>query len=265
MIFSITLQWMPVTSWALSFSLVLASFSAFAKLWQRINRKTFYTVSFDTQELIDRSVRALDAHLNISKVYVKTEYGELTARLTSREQLEQGQAFVKRHNDQDAADRVALGNVRYDLVGKLVEETGLTRATIAAILQGIAPLVFAQYKLNPEDFIIKAGKIINNQKADMIIEHITYNRLEESYSADIFMLANLHGRQGVNAMPADRSLYNYVIYDSDNERRFAHELDVCDKIAVYVKLPGSFFISTPVGKYNPDWAIAFHELSLIHI
>ena len=237
----------------------------FAKLWQRINRKTFYTVSFDTQELIDRSVRELDAHLNISKVYVKTEYGEQTARLTSREQLEQGQAFVKRHNDQDAADRVALGNVRYDLVGKLVEETGLTRATIAAILQGIAPLVFDQYKLNPEDFIIKAGKIINNQKADMIIEHITYNRLEESYSADIFMLANLHGRQGVNAMPADRSLYNYVIYDSDNERRFARELDICDKIAVYVKLPGSFFISTPVGKYNPDWAIAFHEGTVKHI
>ena len=103
-------------------------------------------------------MRELDAHLNISKVYVKTEYGEQTARLTSREQLEQGQAFVKRLNDQDAADRVALGNVRYDLVGKLVEETGLTRATIAAILQGIAPLVFAQYKLNPEDFIIKAGK-----------------------------------------------------------------------------------------------------------
>ena len=225
----------------------------------------FYTVSFDTQELIDRSVRALDAHLNIAKVYVKTEYGEQTAQLTSREQLEQGQAFVKRRNDQDAADRVALGNVRYDLVGKLVEETGLTRATIAAILQGVAPLVFAQYKLNPEDFIIKAGKIINNQKADMIIEHITYNKLEESYSADIFMLANLHGRQGVNAMPADRSLYNYVIYDSDNERRFAHELDVCDKIAVYVKLPGSFFISTPVGKYNPDWAIAFHEGTVKHI
>ena len=160
---------------------------------------------------------------------------------------------------------MALGNVRYDLVGKLVEETGLTRATIAAILQSIAPLVFAQYKLNPEDSIIKAGKIINNQKADMIIEHITYNKLAESYSADIFMLANLHGRQGVNAMPADRSLYNYVIYDSDNERRFAHELDVCDKIAVYVKLPGSFFISTPVGKYNPDWAIAFHEGTVKHI
>ena len=115
---------------------------------------------------------------------------------------------------------MALGNVRYDLVGKLVEETGLTRATIAAILQGIAPLVFAQYKLNPEDFIIKAGKIINNQKADMIIEHITYNKLEESYSADIFMLANLHG---------------------------------------------SFFISTPVGKYNPDLAIAFHEGTVKHI
>ena len=118
---------------------------------------------------------------------------------------------------------------------------------------------------NPVRLVQRFGRIINNQKADMIIEHITYNRLEESYSADIFMLANLHGRQGVNAMPADRSLYNYIIYDSDNERRFAHELDVCDKIAVYVKLPGSFFISTPVGKYNPDWAIAFHEGTVKHI
>lgn len=118
---------------------------------------------------------------------------------------------------------------------------------------------------NPVRLVQRFGRIINNQKADMIIEHITYNGLEESYSADIFMLANLHGRQGVNAMPADRSLYNYVIYDSDNERRFAHELDVCDKIAVYVKLPGSFFISTPVGKYNPDWAIAFHEGTVKHI
>lgn len=118
---------------------------------------------------------------------------------------------------------------------------------------------------NPVRLVQRFGRIINNQKADMIIEHITYNKLEESYSADIFMLANLHGRQGVNAMPADRSLYNYVIYDSDNERRFAHELDVCDKIAVYVKLPGSFFISTPVGKYNPDWAIAFNEGTVKHI
>lgn len=118
---------------------------------------------------------------------------------------------------------------------------------------------------NPVRLVQRFGRIINNQKADMIIEHITYNRLKESYSADIFMRTNLHGRQGVNAMPADRSLYNYVIYDSDNERRFAHELDVCDKIAVYVKLPGSFFISTPVGKYNPDWAIAFHEGTVKHI
>ena len=237
----------------------------FAELWERINRKSFYTVSFDTQELITKAVRELDARLNISNVYVKTEYGEQTATLDSREQLEHGHAFVKKRNDQDAADRVALGNVRYDLVGKLVEETGLTRATVAAILQGIAPQVFAQYKLNPEDFIIKAAKLINNQKATQIIEHIAYNKLDESYSTDIFTLANLRGKQGVNAMPADRSLYNYVIYDSDNERKFAHELDVCDKIAVYVKLPGSFFISTPVGKYNPDWAIAFHEGEVKHI
>ena len=100
--------------------------------------------------------------------------------------------------------------------------------------------LLAFYKLNPEDFIIKEGKIINNQKADMIIEHITYNNLEESYSADIFMLANLHGRQGVNAMPADRSLYNYVIYNSDNKRRFAHELDVATKLPCMSSCPAAF-------------------------
>ena len=66
-------------------------------------------------------------------------------------------------------------------------------------------------------------------------------------------------------MEADRSLYSHIIYDSENERRFARELDISEKVAVYVKLPGSFFISTPVGRYNPDWAIAFHEGSVRHV
>ena len=66
-------------------------------------------------------------------MYVKTEYGEQTSHLASREQLEQGQAFVKKYNDQDAADRVALGNVRYDLVGKLVEKSDMTSVAIAAV------------------------------------------------------------------------------------------------------------------------------------
>ena len=106
---------------------------------------------------------------------------------------------------------------------------------------------------------------INNQKATQIIEHITYNKLDSAYDTGIFTSANLRGKLGMNAMEANRSLYSHIIYDSDNEKRFASELDINDKVAVYTKLPSSFFISTPVGKYNPDWAIAFNEGSVKHI
>ena len=237
----------------------------FLELWHRINHKSFYTVQFDTPELIAHSVRALDDKLNVTRVQINLEYGEQTERLESREQLEQGQGFRKAHTDREAAAQSPLGSVAYDLVGKLVEETGLTRATVAAILQGIASQTFAQFRINPEEFILKAGRLINDQKATQIIEHITYNKLDAVYDQTIFTGASLRGKLGVNAIEANHSLYSHVIYDSDNERRFAEELDASGQVAVYVKLPGSFYISTPVGKYNPDWAIAFNEGSVKHI
>lgn len=215
--------------------------------------------------MIDHSIRALDSKLNVTRVQINLEYGEQTARLESREQLEQGKGFQKARSDRESAKYAPLGSVRYDLVGKLVEETGLTRATVAAILRGIAPQTFSQFRINPEEFILKAARLINDEKATQIIEHITYNRLDAAYDQDVFTRATLRGKLDVNAMEANRSLYSHVIYDSDNERRFAQELDVSDQVAVYVKLPGSFYISTPVGKYNPDWAIAFNEGSVKHI
>ena len=237
----------------------------FVELWERINHKSFYTVKFDRQELIQNAIRELDVKLDVARVIVKTEYGEQTARLESKAQLEQGNSFRKLKSDQEAAEYAPLGSVRYDLIGKLVEETGLTRATVAAILQGMAPQKFSMFRRNPEEFILKAAKLINNQKATQIIEHIAYNKLDAAYDTDIFTSANLRGKLGLNAMEASHSLYSHIIYDSDNERKFAGELDINEKVAVYVKLPGSFFISTPVGKYNPDWAIAFREGSVKHI
>ena len=216
-------------------------------------------------KLIESAVKMLDEKLNVTTVTVKLEYGEQAARLDSKEQLEQGHGFHRTLSDQEAPKTAPLGSVRYDLIGKLVEETKLTRATIAAILQRMAPQKFAMFRLNPEEFILKTAKIINDQMATQIIEHITYNKLDAAYDTDIFTSANLRGKLGLNAMEANRSLYSHIIYDSENEKRFAGELDVNAKVAVYVKLPGGFFISTPVGKYNPDWAIAFNEGSVKHI
>ena len=237
----------------------------FLALWNRINHKSVYTVSFDTQELIQNSIRELNEKLDVAQVVIRKEYGEQADCLTSKEQLENGEGFRKTKTDQQTPETAPLGSVRYDLIGKLVEETGLTRASIAAILQGMSPLKFAMFRNNPEGFILKVGRIINNQKATMIVEHITYNRLEAAYDSDIFAAGKLRGKLNVSAMRAEKSLYDHVIYDSENERKFAGELDISEKVAVYVKLPSSFFISTPVGHYNPDWAIAFTEGSVRHI
>ena len=155
--------------------------------------------------------------------------------------------------------------VRYDLIGKIVAETGLTRATVGEILKGIQKGIFDQFKKNPEEFMIKASNLINEQKASIIIEHILYNKLEDSYSTDIFTDESIKGKLGGNVMEAQKHLYDYVRYDSQIEQRFAESLDTAKEVAVYVKLPRSFYISTPVGKYNPDWAIAFHEGAVKHI
>lgn len=237
----------------------------FLALWNRINHKSVYTVAFDTQELIQNSIRELNGKLDVAQVVIRKEYGEQADHLTSKEQLENGEGFRKTKTDQQTPETAPLGSVRYDLIGKLVEETGLTRASIATILQGMSPLKFAMFRNNPEAFILKVGRIINNQKATMIVEHITYNRLEAAYDSDIFAAGKLRGKLNVSAMRAEKSLYDHVIYDSENERKFAGELDISEKVAVYVKLPSSFFISTPVGHYNPDWAIAFTEGSVRHI
>lgn len=143
--------------------------------------------------------------------------------------------------------------------------TKLTRKAIVQILVGIEKAVFDQFKDNPEEFILKAAALINDEKATAIIQHITYNILDEHYDTDIFTEPTLKGKLGTNVMKVQRHLYDHLIYDSTNERDFAADLDTNRDVAVYVKLPDGFYISTPVGKYNPDWAIAFYEGTVKHI
>lgn len=236
----------------------------FKALWDRINAKTVYAVDFDTDELIKKSIAELDAHLRVSKLYFKVESGHMS-EIKSKEKLQDASSF---HMDESATysiDVSSSANVTYDLIGEIVDETGLTRKAIIQILQGIQPATFAQFKDNPPEFILKTAAIINEQKATAIIQHITYNTLDEKYDTDIFTEPTIKGKLGTNAMKANKHLYDHIIYDSTNERDFATELDTNKDVAVYVKLPDGFFINTPVGHYNPDWAIAFYEGTVKHI
>ena len=244
---------------------------AFQELWSRINHKSYYVVGFYEDELVKKAVKELNAKLRVSKIYFKVEMGEQTKNIDSKEQLESGEAFIRKDTIREEAPPFvtmrANSSVHYDLVGKIVAETGLTRKTITKILVGLEKNIFDQFGDNPEEYIIRASNIINEQKATVIIEHITYNKLTSVYSTEVFTEPDLKkGRLGINAMEAKRHLYDYVFYDSTNERDFASELEEHYKeVEVYVKLPRGFYINTPVGKYNPDWAIAFHEDKVKHI
>ena len=238
----------------------------FKALWQRISPKSAYVVDFDTEELVEKSISSLDRNLRVSKIFFKVETGTMQ-EIKSRDMLLEGSAFSRSQSSTyDSSKRIRTNSsVKYDLIGKLVNETGLTRKAVVEILSGIEKAVFDQFKDNPEEFIIKAAGLINDEKATAIIQHITYNILDEHYDTDIFTEPTIKGKLGANTMKAQRHLYDHIVYDSTNERDFASELDTNIDVAVYVKLPDSFYISTPVGHYNPDWAIAFYEGTVKHI
>lgn len=236
----------------------------FKALWNKINSKSVYVVDFDTDELIRKSINSLDRKLRVPKIYFRVETGAME-QIKSKEDLLSGTSFIKEESSNYGNVVQTSSNVKYDLIGKLVEETGLTRKAIIRILQGIQPETFNQFKDNPEEFIIKAAALINDEKATAIIEHITYDVMDEKYGTEVFTDPTIKGRLGVNAMKANKHLYDHVVYDSTNEMAFASELDTNKDVAVYVKLPKGFYISTPVGHYNPDWAIAFYEGRVKHI
>lgn len=238
----------------------------FKALWQRISSKSVYVVDFDTEELVQKSIAALNQNLHVPKIFFKVETGTME-EIKSKDELLSGESFIKsRSYTYNGSKRIhANSSVKYDLVGKLVGETGLTRKAVVEILTGIEKSVFDQFRYNPEEFIIKAAGLINDEKATAIIQHIAYHMLDERYDTDIFTEPTIKGKLGANAMKAQRHLYDHIVYDSTNERDFAADLDTNSDVAVYVKLPDSFYIATPVGKYNPDWAIAFYEGTVKHI
>ena len=236
----------------------------FKKLWNKINSKSVYVVDFDTDELVKKAIESLDKNLQVSKIYFRVETGAME-QIRSKEELMSGESFLKKEA-QNYNHAIALNStIKYDLIGKLVDETGLTRKAIIQILTRVKQTTFEQFKSNPEEFIIKAASLINDEKATAIIQHITYNALDEKYDTAVFTDPTIKAQLGKNAVKTKKHLYDHIVYDSSNEKNFAMELDTSKDVAVYVKLPSGFYISTPVGKYNPDWAIAFYEGDIKHI
>jgi type III restriction enzyme len=235
----------------------------FQELWNRINKKAAYTVHFDSDELITKCVRTLDKELKIPALQYTVQRGEQIDEATV-EQLKGGTGF-KLSETEEVKHRASVHSaVRYDLLGKLSEATDLTRRTVARILQGVSIATFGQYKTNPEGFIAEASRLINEQKATVIVEKLTYDPIEGVHDIDIFTQEKPKGEFG-KAFKANRHVYDYVFTDSKTELKFVEELDASTEVVVYAKLPRGFSIPTPVGNYNPDWAIAFEQQKVKHV
>ncbi|MCU1490785.1 MAG: restriction endonuclease subunit [Acidimicrobiaceae bacterium] len=230
----------------------------FQELWGRINHKAVYQVEFDSAELVANCIRVLDKSLNVTVMQYLVERGKQVVGLEV-EQLEAGTGFKVSETKVEHSAVSAGSTVKYDLLGEIAEKTQLTRRTCAAILTGINPGTFAKFKQNPEQFITEASRLINEQKAAVIVEHLAYDPLDSRYDSSIFTENQTAQDLSKAGDKLKKSVYEYVVTDSKVERSFVEQLDVSDEVVVYSKLPRGFFIPTPVGDYNPDWAIAFRD------
>ncbi len=188
------------------------------------------------------------------------QVGEQKDNLTDN--LFHGNDGFKKSQTKTEYGKSIQSRVKYDLIGKISENTVLTRKTCTAILQKIRPEVFEQFKENPEHFISEFSRIITEQKASIVIERLTYDEIDGQYGVEIFTAGQI-GQDFSRATEKLRNhIYDYVIADSIVERNFVHDLDISKEVVVYAKLPRGFMIPTPIGDYRPDWAISFRAGSV---
>jgi type III restriction enzyme len=219
----------------------------FHALWDRIKPKTTYRVEFTTDDLVRRAVDALQRMERIEAPTIRVSAGRLgverggittTAMSVAEEQVEYGSRAVP------------------DLLAYLQNETELTRSTLARVLRESGRL--GELFNNPQRFMDAVAAILKHELHRLLVDGIKYERIDRHGSGAEWGMLLFKNEELINYLSAVRvnhSVYEYVVYDSEVEREFAQRLDERDDISLFVKLPGWFEIDTPLGKYNPDWAI----------
>ena len=226
----------------------------FQEMWNEINNKYVYTVHYDSNELVEKVVAALRANLTVTKL----QYVKVTGTQDSDKVTEFG---CTKTTTSELTD-VSTSNVPYDLVGDIARGARLTRRSVVKILQGIENKILL-FKNNPEEFIRNVVKTIREQKATMIVEHISYNRIAGKYDSSIFVPER---KLNINkVIEAQKHITPYIAFDSEGEKAFAEALEGATEVQVYAKLPRKLKIPTPVGNYAPDWAIVFNDGTVRHV
>lgn len=239
----------------------------FQDLWKKINHKYVYLASFDSNELIDKAVECINDELFVPELQYTMTTGQQKDKMDEYE-IENGKSFVREEINTQTVKHVGISHIKYDLIGKIAEGTKLTRKTVGIILQKLREDKLYMFQNNPEEFITQVTKKINEQKATMIVDHISYNQIVEKYTNEIFTVGK-NEQSFSKAFPAKKAIQDYVFTDGTAEesieKNFAKNLDVSSQVCVYAKLPKGFYIPTPFGNYSPDWAIAFYKGTVKHM
>lgn len=233
----------------------------FQELWEKINLKTIYEVKFDTNKLISDSKIRINAQLCIGDRVYEVKTGELLEG--TKEQLQEGVLIKESERQYLKLKNDLYANAVYDIVGEIEVLTNLTRSTIVEILKAIKEEKFLLLRKNPEEFIAKCSKLINEVKASLIINNIVYHKIEEKHDAKTVFSNDKYALRNTDLLK--KHIYDYLTSDSKIESDFAKALESSVEVVVYAKLPKSFYISTPVANYSPDWAIVFDKEKVRHI
>ena len=222
----------------------------FKALWDRIKHKTTYRVQFDNEKLIESCTRAVREAPPIPKTRLQWRKADIAI----------GKAGVLA-TERDGAATVVLDETDIelpDLLTDLQDRTQLTRRSIQRILSASRRL--DDFKRNPQHFIELAAEAVNRCKRLAVVDGIKYQRLgdEHYYAQELFEQEELTGYLK-NLLEANKGVYEQVVYDSDTERTFADQLEKNSAVKVYAKLPGWFTVPTPLGRYNPDWAVLIEK------
>lgn len=227
----------------------------FQALWDKINLKTIYEVQFDTEQLIQDSKIKIDAQLNIGDRVYEVKTGELEDG--TAEQMKEGSLVKESKRQYLKLKNDLYSNTVYDVVGEIEVQTNLTRRTIVEILKKIKQEKFLLIRKNPEEFISKCSKLINEVKASLIINNIVYHKTDERHDAKTVFTNDKFALR--KSALLKKHIYDFLTSDSKIEYDFATALENSTEVVVYAKLPKSFYVSTPVANYSPDWAIVFDK------
>lgn len=222
----------------------------FKELWERIKYKTTYSVDFDTDRLIEKCCDMMQKTLDISSA--KLVYTKANVNIS-------GGGVSTDENQRTAVAVTGMRETLPDIITYLQNRTDLMRKTIVEII--IQSKTLELFKKNPQRYMEQTAKIIVSVMRDMIVDGIKYTKIgdDEYYAQELFENQELTGYLEKNMVEAKHSVYNYVVYDSQVERGFAEGLDSNEKVRVFAKLPDWFRISTPLGAYNPDWAVLIED------